>query len=134
MLLLISLLACGSPEPELPTVSILAPADGATVTSGDVSVSIVVEHLTLTTEAVARAPALWSPIPAAWAHEGESEHAGTASIRLDGVEVAAITDTVTTLTGVTAGAHTLEVELLDDGTASFDPPVKAQAVFTAADP
>lgn len=134
MYFLMSLLACGSPEPEPPTVAILAPAEGATVASGDVAVSIVVEHMTLTTEELARAPALWSPIPAAWAHEGEGEHAGTAAIRLDGAEVAAITDTVTTLTGVTAGAHTLEVELLDDGTAPFDPPVKAQVAFTAADP
>lgn len=129
MTLLFALFACGPVEPERPTVQILAPADGATVPAGDVAVSIVVAHLTLT-DAVSRAD-LWSPIPAAYAHEGEGEHTGTAMVRLDGVDVEAILTTQYRLTGVAAGAHTLEVELLDDGTAPFDPAVKATAAFTA---
>ena len=73
-------------------------------------------------------PTAWLPVGVAWAH-GEGAEAGFVRLTLDGVDVADVGTTQWTLTGVTAGDHTLTgAVLFADG---HDPEVSATVAFTA---
>ncbi|MCK6527701.1 hypothetical protein L6R50_09095 [Myxococcota bacterium] len=131
-------------EAEPPEVEFLAPQDGSTVASGTVDVSLVIEHFTLVElEAALRARhapsrlAQWAdallPGRAAYAHGGEEFPEGHCVLRLDGVEVATLTSTQGQVTGVEAGQHALEAELVYADGDPLDPPVKVQVGFTAED-
>jgi len=135
MTVLTLLVACKGEEPvELPTLEILAPADGETVAAGDVAVSLLVEHFTLVEpDAQARRPSagpLWL-VPAAFAHEEEGTQAGWVVLELDGAEVARAGATQVTLSAVAAGGHELRAELWHEDGERLDPPVEAAVTFTA---
>ncbi len=130
MIAWLTLLACGSAEEAAPTLTFLAPTDGEVVAAGEVAVSLVVEGVTLTEPtATARLdPTEWLPVGVAWAH-GEGAEAGFVRLTLDGVDVGDVGTTQWTLTGVTAGDHTLSGAILfADG---HDPEVAATVQFTA---
>jgi hypothetical protein len=118
---LVLLAACHGEEPVVyaPSLEFLAPTDGATVTAGDVQVSILVDDFTL------MAPE---------AHN-EGAPAGYCELSLDGVVVSQMETTQFTLADVAVGAHTLDGELFfADGDAldeEFDAPVTASIAFTA---
>lgn len=136
---LLALAACAGKDEEsteeTPTVSFLAPEEGATVTAGTVDVSLVVAHMTLEDPgATAAAP---SPIldwllpgrPARAHNEGEAE--GYAELRLDGAAAATVYETQAQIEGVEAGEHSLEVELFYSDGDALEPPVTATVSFTA---
>ena len=119
-----------------PTLSFLAPADGATVAAGTVDVTIIVENMTLEEPGAdeARAtggPLLWLlPGGEARAHnEGTTE--GYAELSLDGSVVEDMYSTQTQLADVAAGAHTLGCELYYADGDALEPPVTAEISFTA---
>lgn len=119
-----------------PTLSILVPADGATVAAGTVDVTIIVDDMTLEEPGADEARATGSPllwlIPGrdALAHnEGTAE--GYAELSLDGSVVAEMYTTQTQLSDVAAGAHTLGCELYYSDGDALEPPVTAEISFTA---
>ena len=134
LLLLTGCPAEEEPLAETPTIAILSPADGATLSAGEVSVTLVVEHLILGESDTASAQKPWrfpSLISTAWAHFGEDTPTGFVALSLDGLRIAELEETNTTLQDVGAGEHELSVELfLDDGS-PFDPPITASASFEA---
>lgn len=96
---------------EPPAVTIVAPADGGEVEGSRLTVTIASERFT--TDGVA-APG----------------H-GTWRARLDGTQVATrLVGTTLALSGLAAGAHTLEVELRDADDAALTTPASASASFT----
>ena len=101
MLFALTLLACtttdsGEKEEELaaPTIAWLDPADGASVTAGDVSASVVVENFSLEEPA----------------KHNDGTPIGYISVMVDDVEVLTTGSTTFTLT-LAAGAHTLAAQL-----------------------
>jgi hypothetical protein len=111
-------------------LSFLAPADGATVPAGDVTVSIIVEDFVLV-DHVARPSPLSLFVPAAWADADEDGvPAGHCVLSLDGAEVAQMAETQLVLT-VGPGAHTLDGELRYEDDDPLDPRVTASVSFTA---
>lgn len=121
-----------------PTLSFLAPADGATVTAGTVDVTIIVDNMTLEDPSAEEARAvddalLWLiPGRSAWAHnEGAAE--GYAEISLDGAVVAEMYTTQAQLTDVAAGEHTLTGALFYTDGDALEPPVTAEITFTAGE-
>lgn len=124
-LLLLGAIACdggkGSDTAEAtfdPTVIFLAPTDGATVTAGEVQVSLSFEDFVLT------APT------ARVAHNEEGEPAGYVELSLDGAVVATdLVDPQYTLSGVAAGEHTLDAELYYEDRDEVG--VSASITFTA---
>ncbi|MEE2750093.1 MAG: hypothetical protein VX519_01580, partial [Myxococcota bacterium] len=119
---------------ETPTLAILSPVDGATLPEGQVPVTLVVEHLILGESDTATAQYRWrlpSLISTAWAHFDEDTPTGFVALSLDGLKIAELEGTNTTLQEVSPGEHELTVELfLDDGS-PFDPPITASASFQA---
>lgn len=136
--LALTLLACDDKSEdtgehaETPTLSFVAPEDGGTVPAGDVQVSVTVEHFAFEAPtATARFdPTLLLPVASAWAHgEEDGQAAGYIVLTLDGADVADLTSTQHTLTGVAAGPHTLDAGLFyADGDAIG---VTASVTFTA---
>jgi hypothetical protein len=125
-----------APEPTFdPTVSFLAPDDGATVPAGDVAVTIVVDDFELSAPtATARwrpVSPLWLFVPVAEAHPEEGIPTGYCELSLDGVKQADLIETQYTLTGVAAGSHTLTCELYYVDGDEVEPPVSATISFTA---
>ena len=115
-------------------MAILSPIEGATLTAGDVPVTLVVEHLILGESDTATAQKSWrfpSLISTAWAHFDADTPTGFVTLSLDGLRIAELEGTNTTLEEVSAGEHNLTAELfLDDGS-PFDPPITASASFEA---
>lgn len=139
--LMVLLAGCsgGKEEPaETPELSILEPAEGATVAAGEVAVSLVVEHFSLVEPGVASLsrPAgfdwSWlSLIPAAHAHEDEQTPEGWVALTLDGADAGSVGATVYTLTDVAAGSHTLTAQLVHEDGEPLEPPITATVTFTA---
>lgn len=139
-LLLVALAGCNEEVEYNPTLAFLAPAEAATVAVGDVPVSIVVEDFELEAPEAAHATPVPLPlwlrllVPAAQAHN-EGTPAGYCELSLDGAVVTQLAVTQFTLTGVTAGEHTLSGELFfadgDGLEEAFSAPVTASVTFTA---
>jgi hypothetical protein len=87
--------AADSAAPETPTITFLSPADGDTVTAGDVPFSVIVEHFAL--------------VDLAKDNEGEPE--GYIGVSVDGTEVLQTSETTFDLALGTEGAVTVEAEL-----------------------
>lgn len=138
-LLLLSTIACTDSSSdtgvEVPTLAFLAPADGAVVAAGDVSVSLIAEHVALAARTELAVPGLlWladSVLATAHAHEDGTTPEGSIALSLDGVPLEVLIDTTTTVGEVAVGDHTLTAELLDDTDGSWDPVVIATVHFTA---
>ena len=114
-----------------PTLSFLAPAEGATVAQGTVDVTIVVENFVLETPLTATNRLVdLLPGGVAYAHnDGEAE--GYAALTLDGADAGLLTGSQGTLEGVAAGSHTLTAELYYSDGDKVEPPVAASVTFTA---
>lgn len=125
----------GDPASE-PTVAITAPTEGATVAGPDVEVRIAVEDFTFTPkEGVARRSApmlpLWlQALPSASAHTPGEAANGYVEFKLDGAIVAEEAAVAHTIAGISAGEHTIEVELLWPDGDAFYPSVEAEVTFT----
>lgn len=126
MLLLLLSIGCPEPEPALPTVAIVSPADGAGLTSGDVAVEVEVTDFALVPpeEAVGRALPLWWAPALALAHEPSDEPEGFLRVTVDDATALDTVDLSFTLTGLAAGSHTIGVELLYPDGDAFYPPVR----------
>ncbi|MCB9680115.1 MAG: hypothetical protein H6733_01465 [Alphaproteobacteria bacterium] len=125
--------ACnGNNDTPDPTLSIVSPVDGTTASGDTITVEVAVTDFPFeapTATAACRVPARaraagpldWL-VPAARAHEIGEEPSGYIEVTLDGVQVA---DEIRTtfdvdVSGLAAGTHTLEVELLyADGDALY---------------
>jgi hypothetical protein len=134
---LVVLLGChGEDVVYTPSVMFLAPAADATLPSGDVDVSIVVDDFDLTApETAARAPALVPfplrlVIPTAEAHSEGGLPAGYCALELDDVEVAQLVQTQASV-AVGPGEHTLSCALTYADGDPLEPPVAASVTFTA---
>ncbi len=137
----LGLLAAGCPTPEPvetvyhPSVSFLSPSADTTVPAGDIAVSIVVADFVLAQPATLShwrpVSPLWLFVPEAEAHNGDGAPRGYAVLRVDGSYQADLRSVQYTLTGVAAGPHTLDVELLFEDGDAFDPPVTASVGFVA---
>ena len=118
--LLFALLTACAPEPvdpNPPQLSFLSPIEASTVATGDVAVSLLVEHFTLVeTESSARVPTsspwpLRALVAEARAHNEEGVPAGYVQLILDEATPIQLADTQTTFTEVTASPHTIRAEL-----------------------
>jgi hypothetical protein len=126
-LLLLALAGCPEPEPVLPTVAIVAPADGSTTSSGDVAVEVEVTDFDLVApEETARfvpLPLWWAP-SMAFAHEPGEEPEGYLHVTVDDEELLDTIELEFTLEALASGSHTIEVELLYPDGDAFYPAVR----------
>lgn len=130
------LAACSGGEEAAPppTLEILAPADGASVTAGEVAVSVVVTDFVLVepgTQARRFDPTGWLPLSSAYAHGDEAAARGWLALTLDDVEVGTLGDTQGALTDVLVGSHVLSVELIHEDGDPVEPAVRATTTFVA---
>lgn len=120
-MLLISLFACTSEEPEeaaAPSIEFQAPANGAELALGENDASVIVENFTLVDPAK---------------HGDEEVQLGWIVITVDGTEQGVSGDTNFTFTLDTAGEHTLEASLLHEDGEALDPPAVASVTVTAVE-
>lgn len=142
MIALVLVLACGEKGPAdtavdaaTPTLTFLEPTGDATVPTGDVAVSILVEDFELVTpSATARVqpgfdPTSWLPVGTAHAH-GDEAGRGYVTLTLDGGTPVELSSTQTTLPAVAAGEHILMGELMHEDGEAVDPAVTATVTFT----
>ena len=97
-----------------PTIELVTPANGATVPAGDVSVSVKTTDLKFV-------------MPSNTLVAGE----GHLHVTLDDEPFKMSTTPDYVYEGVTPGEHKLEVELVQNDTKSFSPPVKQEITFVA---
>ena len=97
-----------------PTIELVTPAEGATVPAGDVSVSVKTTGLKFV-------------MPSNTLVAGE----GHLHVTLDDEPFKMSTTPDYVYEGVTPGEHKLEVELVQNDTKSFSPPVKQVITFVA---
>ncbi len=97
-----------------PTIELVTPAEGATVPAGDVSVSV-------------KTTGLKFAMPSNTLVAGE----GHLHVTLDDEPFKMSTTPDYVYEGVTPGEHKLEVELVQNDTKSFSPPVKQEITFVA---
>ena len=97
-----------------PTIELVTPAEGATVPAGDVSVSVKTTGLKFV-------------MPSNTLVAGE----GHLHVTLDDEPFKMSTTPDYVYEGVTPGEHKLEVELVQNDTKSFSPPVKQEITFVA---
>ena len=124
----------GTP-PADPSVAIVSPADGATVTGGTLTAEVSAEGFALRPkEEVARLlpPLPWSLMSTAHAHTPGEAPNGFVRYTLDDVVVAEVPETTVTLdlTGLAPGAHRLGVELSWPDGDAFYPPVTDTVGFS----
>ncbi len=124
-----------------PVVTLVAPLADAMVTGPDVTLTLTVEDFELTgkSDVVRHVAPLrtwaWSWLtPAAYAHGTNEAPNGYIAVRVDGVLTAELDTTTTTLTGLAAGPHTVEVELLYPDADAFYPAVFDAVTFTVTVP
>ncbi len=120
-----------------PTIAILSPTEGLTVTGPDVPLQIDVQKFNLTGKTPSARwvapPKLWGLsllIPTADAHTLETPPLGYIAVRVDGVLTAETIDVSTTLVGLAPGQHVVEVELLYPDSDGFYPAVLDDVTFT----
>lgn len=133
MLFVIALSGCTGGELE-PAVEITAPADGAT-TGADVTITVEVTDFALVDPESARRARrpVWTPLdlfPAAYAHDPSADPEGYVEYSVDGDVVATTTDLSFAVTGLAAGAHTIEVELYYPDGDAFFPAVTDEVTIT----
>ena len=126
------LLGCPADDPtgELPTLSILAPAEGSTHEEGDVAVAVIVEHLLLGDADTAVGWRLPRLVSVAHAHVEDDATSGFVSLSLNGLRIAELEQTTTTLEALSAGEQVLDAELLNLDGSPLDPPVTDSVSFT----
>jgi hypothetical protein len=126
------LLGCPADDPtgEPPTLSILAPAQGSTHDEGDVAVAVIVEHMLLGDADTAVGWRLPSLVSVAQAHVDDDTPTGFVAISLNGLRIAELEQTTTTLEGLSGGEHVLDAELLNQDGTPLDPPVTDSVSFT----
>jgi len=105
--------AAGADVPA-PTVKLVAPVEGAEVPAGDLTVAVETTGLTFV-------------MPSNTIVPGE----GHVHFSLDGGPIQMSTTPEYVLKDVAPGPHTLEAELVQNDTESFDPPVLQEITFTA---
>lgn len=103
----------GAPKAGIPSLSVVSPAEGTTISGGQVAVSIKVESFTIKGAGGANRP-----------NEGHMH------MKLDGGAVTMVYGDSHTLSGVPPGKHTLEVELVNNDHSPFSPPVKKTVSFS----
>ncbi len=96
--------------PASPTLAITSPANGSTVPSGDVTVTFAVANFVVATAGNGDG------------HIKYTVDAGAAIMKYDTTPIA--------LTGLSTGAHTVAMELVDDNDASLNTPITATVNFT----
>ena len=96
-----------------PTVELLAPVEGGTLTTGDVTISVKTTGLKFTMPSNTNTP-------------GE----GHVHFTLDGQPFKMSVKPDYVYAGVAPGQHKLKAELVQNDTKSFDPPVKQEISFT----
>lgn len=97
-----------------PTLKLVAPQDGATVPAGDLTVNVEATGLKFSM------PSNTNVAGEGHVHFTLDDRPFVMSITPDAV-----------IEGVEPGTHTLEAELVQNSTESFDPPVREEIAFTA---
>lgn len=131
----------------VPTVRILAPTEGSTVSSGEVEVVLEIVPFTFvepggvtddanwpaTLSLLWRSPGALLTPRLARAHKYDSPPQGWVNVTLDNVEVAQVTASSFLLSGVADGTHSVGVELRwPDGDTYFPPAVDTNTFVVAA--
>jgi len=132
--LFLVLQGCPGPENVQPTVTIVAPANGAVLPAGNAVMQIDVTDFDLVApeegSAALSLPVWWAP-SIARAHEPSDEPEGFVRVSVDGVQKL---DTIVldfTLEDIPSGAHQIEVELFYPDGDPFYPAVTDEITVTA---
>jgi len=103
-----------------PELAILLPVDGSTVDEGLIPVSLLVTNLELS----------FDPPPRVTDDQMAMLPRGFVELHLNGEPYAQIDQAQYALTGLSAGGHALEVEVIASDGTSFAPPLTAAVDFT----
>ena len=94
-----------APGPGAPSLSVVSPAEGASISGGEVKVSVNTENFTIKGGGGANKP-----------------NEGHVHMKVDGGAVSMAYGDSHSFSGVPAGKHTLEVELVNNDHSSLNPP------------
>lgn len=107
--------ASGAAKTATPALSIVSPAEAAAISGGEVSVSVKVDNFTIKASGGAN-----------------KSNEGHLHMKLDGGALTMVYGDKQALSGVPAGKHTLEVELVNNDHSSFSPPIKKTVSFSVS--